>query len=98
MNQGDPTHPRRGEEERPATIYYNDLQLAKATATALRAAVLSAVAENTSVANFRQIRFSAKAVYPTLENLEPLQDENGAGLSNLTPMQRRNLLEDRSAT
>ena len=36
-------------------------EVAKATAAALRAAVISAIAENTSVSNFRQLSFSPKA-------------------------------------
>ena len=88
---------RRDEEERPALIYRNDPEVAKATAAALRAAVVSAIAENTSVSNFRQLSFSPKAKYPTLESLLPLAEESGAGLSKLGPSQRRDLLEDRSA-
>ena len=59
--------------------------------------LVSAIAENTSVSNFRQLSFSPKAKYPTLESLQPLAEENGAGLSRLNPSQRRDLLEDRSA-
>ena len=88
---------RRDEEERPALIYRNDPEVAKAPAAALRAAVVSAIAENTSVSNFRQLSFSTKAKYPTLESLQPLAEESGAGLSKLDPSQRRDLLEDRSA-
>ena len=93
----DPPAPGRNEEERPALIYRNDTEVAKATATALRAAVVSTIAENTSVSNFRQLRFSPKAKYHTLESLQPLAEENGAGLSKLNPSQRRDLLEDHSA-
>ena len=92
----DPAAPGRNEEERPALIYRNDPEVAKATAAALRAAVISAIAENTSVSNFRQLSFSPKAKYPTLESLQPLAEESGAGLSRLDPSQRRDLLEDRS--
>ena len=61
------------------------------------AAVSSAIAENTSVSNFRQLSFSPKAKYPTLGSLQPLAEKSGAGLSRLDPSQRRDLLEDRSA-
>ena len=49
------------------------------------------------MSNFRQLSFSPKAKYPTLESLQPLAEESGAGLSRLDPSQRRDLLEDRSA-
>ena len=52
--------PRRNEDERPALIYRNDPEVTKATAAALRAAVISAIAENTSVSNFRQLSFSPR--------------------------------------
>ena len=89
--------PGSNEDERPALIYWNDPEVAKATAAALRAAVISAIAENTSVSNFRQLSFSPNAKYPTLESLQPLAEESRAGLSRLDPSQRRDLLEDRSA-
>ena len=53
--------PGRNEEEWQALIYRNAPEVAKATATALRAAVVSAIAENTCVSNFRQLSFSPKA-------------------------------------
>ena len=93
----DPQAPGMNEEERQALIYRNAPEVAKAKETGLRAAVVSAVAENTCVSNFRQLSFSPKAKYPTLESLQPLAEENGAGLSRLNPSQRRDLLEDRSA-
>ena len=89
--------PGWNEDERPALIYWNDPEVAKATAAALRAAVISAIAENTSVSNFRQLSFSPNAKYPTLESLQPLAEESRGGLSRLDPSQRRDLLEDRSA-
>ena len=76
----DPAAPGRNEEERPALIYRNDPEVAKATAAALRAAVVSAIVENTSVSNFRQLSFSPKAKYPTLESLQPLAEESGRSL------------------
>ena len=93
----DPPAPGRNEEERPALIYRNDPEVAKATAAAIRAALVLAIAENTSVSNFQQLSFSPKARYPTLESLQPLAEESGAGFSRLNPSQRRDLLEDRSA-
>ena len=89
--------PGRNEDERPALIYLNDPEVDKATAAALRAAVISAIAENTSVSNFLQLSFSPKAKYRTLESLQQLAEECGAGLSRLDPLQRKDLLEDRSA-
>ena len=89
--------PGRNEDERTALIYRNDPEVTKATTAALRAAVSSAIAENTSVSNFRQLSFSPKAKYPTLGSLQPLAEKSGAGLSRLDPSQRRDLLEDRSA-
>ena len=77
--------PGWNEDERPALIYWNDPEVAKATAAALRAAVISAIAENTSVSNFRQLSFSPNAKYPTLESLQPLAEESRAGLSRLDP-------------
>ena len=93
----DPQAPGRNEEERQALIYRNAPEVAKAKETALRAAVVSAIAENTCVSNFRQLSFSPKANYPSLESLQQLAEENGACLSRLNPSQRRDLLEDRSA-
>ena len=49
------------------------------------------------MSNLRQLRFSSKAKYPTLESLQLLAEENRAGLSRLNPSQRRDLLEDCSA-
>ena len=49
------------------------------------------------MSNFRQLTFSPKAKYPTLESLQQLAEENGACLSKLNPSQRRDLLEGRSA-
>ena len=92
----DPQATGRNKEERQA-LYRNAPEVAKAKETGLRAAVVSAIAENTCVSNFRQLSFSPKANYPSLESLQQLAEENGACLSRLNPSQRRDLLEDRSA-
>ena len=67
----DPQAPGRNDEERQALIYRNAQEVSKAKETALRAAVVSAIAENTCVSNFRQLSFSLKANYTTLESLQP---------------------------